>query len=156
MKKVTSTQNRSFFVIYLLDSANLSCATIDICLRVRAWGISNKCMTPVISVLVLTGGLVWLRTYPKLGTNWLKLRNGSTSFWVRNGRGYETSGMRTFPFLTFSRFSPRRKFYSRNNCQDPRRIFPAEGELCVARYSKDDKWYRARITGVREDELQVK
>lgn len=47
------------------------------------------------------------------------------------------------------------KFYSRNNCQDPRRIFPAEGELCVAKYSKDDKWYRARITGVREDELQV-
>ena len=87
MKKVTSTQNRSFFVIYLLDSANLSCATIDICSRVRAWGISNKCMTPVISGLVLTGGLVWLRTYPKLGTNRLKLRNESTSFWVRNGRG---------------------------------------------------------------------
>jgi len=47
------------------------------------------------------------------------------------------------------------KFYSRNICQDPRRILPAAGELCVAKYSKDDKWYRARITSVREDELQV-
>ncbi|KAJ7335961.1 hypothetical protein OS493_013324 [Desmophyllum pertusum] len=46
------------------------------------------------------------------------------------------------------------KFYSRNICQDPRRILPAVGELCVAKYSKDDKWYRARITSVREDELQ--
>lgn len=48
-----------------------------------------------------------------------------------------------------------RKFYSRNICQDPRRILPAAGELCVAKYSKDDKWYRARITSVREEELQV-
>ena len=25
----------------------------------------------------------------------------------------------------------------------------------MAKYSKDDKWYRARITSVREEELQV-
>lgn len=47
------------------------------------------------------------------------------------------------------------KFYSRNICQDPRRILPAVGELCVAKYSKDNKWCRARITSVREEELLV-
>lgn len=47
------------------------------------------------------------------------------------------------------------KFYSRNICQDSRRILPAAGELCVAKYSKDNKWYRARITSIREEELQV-
>ncbi|KAL9959501.1 hypothetical protein ACROYT_G032828 [Oculina patagonica] len=47
------------------------------------------------------------------------------------------------------------KFYTKNVCQDPRRILPAPGELCVAKYSKDGQWYRARITGVHEDELQV-
>ena len=33
---------------------------------------------------------------------------------------------------------------------------PAVGELCVAKYSKDNKWCRARITSVREEELLVK
>lgn len=59
----------------------------------------------------------------------------------------------TFPSCFHSSFC--RKFYSRNICQDPRRILHAAGELCVARYSKDSKWYRARITSVREADLQV-
>ena len=31
----------------------------------------------------------------------------------------------------------------------------AIGELVVAQYSKDGLWYRARVTDLREDELQV-
>ena len=60
-----------------------------------------------------------------------------------------------YPLQQFLHSVSCRKFYSRNICQDPRRILPAAGELCVAKYSKDDKWYRARITSVREEELQV-
>ena len=34
-------------------------------------------------------------------------------------------------------------------------ILPAQGEIVLARYSKDKRWYRSRVTFVDEEKVEV-
>ena len=54
------TDRRTLFLSYSVDFTNLSFATIDICSRARAWGISDKWMIWLA---------VWVQTDSNLGTN---------------------------------------------------------------------------------------